>query len=78
MGKEFSTKSERVTFFRTWLMASGQESTILPFCQDGEGHRIPMSCLITASTLTPERKASEIKRPAASICDEAQPPVLPI
>ena len=39
------------------------------------GHLMPISSLMMASPLTPDRRASEIKRPAASICEEAQPPV---
>ena len=59
-------------------MASGQESTWLPFCQLELGQRMPVICLMMASMLTPERRASEMRRPVDSIWEEAQPPVLPI
>jgi len=59
-------------------MASGQERTWWPFPQVGEGQRIPEICFNMEGRLTPDRRASDINRPVASIWEEAHPQVLPI
>ena len=63
------------TLASTLAMASGQDSTCLPFCQLELGQRMPVICLMMASILTPERRAREMRRPVDSIWELAQPPV---
>ena len=50
-------------------MPSEHETTCSPFPHVGEGQRMPTSCLIIASTFTPERRARDMSLLVASICE---------
>ena len=66
----------RSAFSSTWPIASGQDSTLSPFCRSVEWQRMPRSCSMSVSGLMPARSAVDTRRLVASLC-EGQPPARP-